>query len=177
VSRASCPRRPRRAATLSLATVAVAVIFVAGCGRPAVLDVERSEARIRERLSETYDVDVAAVTCPDEVDVEAGATFTCRARVSGSTVAVDVRQRDDEGALDVAPNRAVLVARRVATDIAEVLADRFDRDDVAVRCPGDPVRIEEPGATFTCTAVDGEETKEVEVRVRDAQGALTYTLR
>lgn len=153
------------------------MLLVAGCGRPAVLDVERSEARIRERLSETYDVDVAAVTCPDEVDVEAGATFTCRARVSGSTVVVDVRQRDDEGALDVAPTRAVLVARRVATDIAEVLADRFERDDVAVRCPGDPVRIEEPGATFTCTAVDGEETKAVEVRVRDVHGALTYTVR
>ena len=48
---------------------------------------------------------------------------------------------------------------------------------MAVTCEGPAVRIEEPEATFTCEAVDGDETKEVEVRVRDARGALAYTLR
>lgn len=76
----ACPRRRVR----GVGPVAVAVVLVAGCGRPAVLDVERSEARIRERLAETYDVDVGVVTCPDEVEVEVGATFTSGVRASAS---------------------------------------------------------------------------------------------
>jgi hypothetical protein len=159
------------------AAVAVAAVAVAGCGKPAVLDGPRSEDRIGERLAETYDVEVGAVTCPDDVEVEEGATFTCTARVGGERVEVDVRQTDDEGTLEVASRSAILSTPRVEDDIAATLADRFARDDVEVTCAGPAVRIEEPDATFTCEAVDGDETKEVEVRVRDARGALAYTLR
>ena len=39
-----------------------------------------------------------------------------------------------------------------------------------------PALPEEPEATFRCRAVDGEERTQVEVEVRDVQGALTYTI-
>ncbi len=159
-----------------LAAALVAIALGAGCGRPAELDVDQAEARIATSLAETFDVEVTGVACPEDVQVEAGATFACTAQIDGESLDVDVRQTDDEGALLVEPTRAVLVTARVEDDIAAVLADRFDRDDVEVSCPGGPQRLEAPDATFTCDAVDGDETKDVEVRVRDAQGALTYTL-
>ncbi|QYG93865.1 DUF4333 domain-containing protein [Iamia sp. SCSIO 61187] len=159
-----------------MATLVVLGVL-AGCGKPAVLDVDRSEVRIRERLAETYDVTVDTVTCPDEVEVEEGATFTCRAEVGDGRVEVDVRQTDGEGTLEVEARAAILSTPRVEADIAATLADRFARDDVTVTCDGPAVRIEEPEATFACEAVDGDETREVEVRVRDARGALAYTLR
>ncbi len=152
------------------------MVLAVGCGRPAVLDTERTEARIATSLTDRFEVEVAAVGCPDEVEVEEGATFTCTAEVAGGEVEVDVEQRDGDGALEVSPRQAVLVVERVAADIVEVLADQFSRDDVEVTCAGEPVRIEEPGATFECTAVDGPQEVTVEVRVRDARGALTYAL-
>jgi hypothetical protein len=91
-------------------------------------------------------------------------------------VVVTVRQTDDEGGLSVEPARAVLVSDRVADDIEAVLADRFARADATVTCPGPEVRLAAPDAAFTCDAVDGDERKEVVVRVRDARGALTYDL-
>lgn len=165
-----------RGRSLGPGLLLVVLALAAACGRPAVLDVDRAEARIQTSLTETFDVEVASVRCPDEVEVEEGASFSCDARLSDATLEVTVRQTDDEGALSVEPTRAVLVTERVEADIAEVLDDRFSRDDVDVSCPGGPQRLEEPEATFTCTAIDGDERKEVEVKVRDAQGALTYTL-
>jgi hypothetical protein len=150
--------------------------LAAGCGQPAQLDVDRAEASIRTQLAGAWDVPVRSVTCPDDIDVEQGARTTCRATISAGTVDVVVRQTDDEGALAVAPSRAVLVTARVADDVEAVLADRFDRDDATVSCPGAAVRIVEPDDTFTCEAVDGDERKDVVVRVRDARGALTYAL-
>jgi hypothetical protein len=120
---------------------------------------------------------VGEVRCPDDVEVEEGAGFLCTAGVGEERVEVDVRQTDGEGTLEVAARAAILSTPRIEADIATTLADRFERDDVEVTCDGPEVRIEEPDATFACEAVDGDETKEVEVRVSDARGALAYTLR
>jgi hypothetical protein len=160
-----------------LVVLALAAVVAGGCGKPAVLDGARSEDRIGERLAEAYGVEVGAVRCPDDVEVDPGATFRCTARVGDERVEVDVRQTDGEGTLEVEARAAILSTPRVEEDIATTLADRFERDDVEVTCEGPEVRIETPEATFTCEAVDGDETKTVEVRVRDTRGALAYTLR
>ncbi|HEU5149812.1 MAG TPA: DUF4333 domain-containing protein [Iamia sp.] len=158
-------------------TLVLGAVVLASCGEPAVLDGPRSEDRIGESLAETYGVEVGAVDCPDDVEVEEGATFACTVRVGDGSVEVDVRQTDGDGTLEVTARSAVLATDRVEDEIATTLADRFERDDVAVTCPGPDVRIEAPDATFTCEAVDGDEAKQVDVRVRDARGALAFTLR
>lgn len=162
--------------------VGVGLVAPAGCGQPGVLDVDRAEERIRAELSDTYGVDFGEVSCPAEVRVEEGGAFVCTATVvggedgDGGEVDVSVVQTDGEGALEIAAEHAVLSTPRIEADIAETLADRFSRDDVAVTCDGPGVRVEEPEATFSCDAVDGDEQRTVEVLVRDASGALTYTL-
>lgn len=163
----------RRAAPVA---AALALGSVLGCGQPASLDVEGAEARIASEMATTYELEVADVRCPDEVRAERGASFTCEADLGGTAVAVEVHQVDDDGGLEVEPAGAVLVATRVEADIVEVLADRFSRPGATVDCAGPEVRVEEPGSTFTCSAVDGDEERTVEVRVRDARGALTYSL-
>lgn len=156
-------------------TLLILLGSLAGCGQPARLD--GVEATILRRLAGDRDLPVSSVACPEDVDVEAGDRFTCRATTPGGGVDVAVRQTDDEGTLTVEPAEAVLVADRVVEDIVVTLADRFDRTDVEVTCPGPEVRIEEVGAAFTCRALDGDESRLVEVRVRDVHGALTYALR
>lgn len=146
------------------------------CSQPATLDDDRTEASIRARVAEVSEVRISSVSCPDDIEVEAGGRFRCRVEVPGGVVEVQVRQVDDDGRLEAEPTRAVLVRERVADDVVAVLADRFDRDDATVTCDGPAVRIEPVGASFRCLAVDGDETRVVEVRVRDTSGALAYTL-
>lgn len=165
---------PRRAAAL-LATLA-GLAVAAGCSEPAVLDVEQTESSIRAQLIEAYDVEIASVVCDDEIPVEEDRVFRCDAQVGDETVGVLVRQSDAEGTLEVTSEQALLSTDAVETDIAAALADRFSRDDVVVTCDGPAERIEEPDATFTCEAIDGDESREVTVRVRDPRGALTYSL-
>lgn len=155
----------------------VAIVLVAACGSPARLDVERSEARIRTSLARAYRLEVTAVRCPEDIPVEQGATFTCAASVEGARVRVEVLQRDGEGALRVEPVAAVIVTSALIDDVQKVLADRFERTDAAVSCPGPAVRVVAPGAVIRCSAVDGTERKMIAVRVRDVSGSLTYTLR
>lgn len=148
-----------------------------GCGQTARLDGAGIEATIRSRLADDLDLPVSSVSCPGGIEVAAGDRFTCRATTPGGVVDVAVHQTDGEGTLVVEPAEAVLVTDRVVDDIVATLADRFDRADAEVTCPGPEVRIEEIDATFTCRARDGDESRIVEVRVRDARGALAYTLR
>ncbi len=165
---------------VTVRAVAGAVLLLGalvGCSQPARLDGNGIEATIRSRLADDLDIPVSSVSCPDDIEAEAGDHFTCRATTPGGEVDVTVNQADGEGTLAVEPTEAVLVTDRVVDDIVATLADRFDRDDVAVTCPGPAVRIEEVDATFTCRAQDGDEARLVEVRVRDLQGALAYSLR
>jgi len=164
----------------------------AACGRPAVLDSEAVEARIRARVEDAHPVEVEAVDCPDEIPVEDGGRFRCTVTIdagsdggagSGSDtghevveLVVEVRQVDGDGRLDVTPTAALLVAAEVETDIVDVLADRFEREDATVDCPGPEVRVEPPDATFECEARDGDDVRTVVVRVRDERGGLTYSL-
>lgn len=164
----------RRAAPV---TTALAILATAACGAPRTLDIDESEASIRRSLARSYRLDVTAVRCPEEVEVDEGATFSCHASVQGVRVRVRVRQTDGEGRLAVEPTRAVIVTRALVADVTRVLADRFERDDARVMCGGPPVRAVAPGGVIRCSAVDGAERKRIDVRVRDVAGTLTYTLR
>ncbi len=164
----------RRAAAL-LILVGV-LVSAPGCARGEVLDGERTADTVRLRLEATYGVDVEEVSCPHEVEVDDGGEFRCRARVGNSVIDVEVVQTDGRGTLQIAAEAALLSTPAVEADVASVLADRFGRDEVEVTCEGPEVRVEEPDATFTCEAIDGDETEQVEVRVHDASGALTYAL-
>lgn len=149
---------------------------VAGCSQAVVLDAGRTQDSIRARLEDGYDVSVSEVSCPDDVELDAGGTFRCRVTTAGGRVDVVVEQVGDDGDLAVEPVQALVVTERVVDDIARVLGDRFDRNDADVTCPGPEVRVAEVGATFTCRAEDAGETRTIEVRVRDAHGALAYSL-
>jgi hypothetical protein len=158
--------------------VVVVLLVGCACSSPETIDADAAERDIRDYVRDSFDVRVTSVSCPGSVEVAQGRTFGCTARIdrARSALKVTVRQRDDEGSLDVMPASAVLVANAVEADIARELADRFARDDVTVTCPGADVRVAAPGATFTCTALDGPDRKTVTVTVRDPTGSVTYHL-
>jgi hypothetical protein len=66
----------RLGALFALATLAVAVLAMGGCGE-TVIDAAKTEAAIEENLEKSLDKKVSAVECPTDVEVEAGASFDC----------------------------------------------------------------------------------------------------
>lgn len=160
-----------------LAATAVALVAVgAACSGDSRLDDVRTETAVRDRLSEAFDAEVTEVRCPSDIDVEEGLITLCEADLEAGTMTVQVVQTDDDGTVAVTPNQALIVTERIEADAAAELSVRYRRDDVTVTCPGPAEQLLEPDATFTCEADDGDDQIDVVVRVRDAWGAVAYTL-
>jgi hypothetical protein len=87
-------RRPLCAAVLALCA--------AGCGddEPRQLDTTRVEKGIAEGIErDRPGTKVVSVTCPENVELRKGGTFTCRVKGSktGEDAVATVTQTDDEG--------------------------------------------------------------------------------
>lgn len=169
-------RRARRGRA-PLVGVAVAVLVVVGCSTESRLDADRAEAAVRDQIGEAFATEVTAVRCPDDIAIRQGLAVTCEADLSAGTMTVQLLQTDDDGAVRVLPEQALVVTEAVEEQAAAALAVRYQRDDVTVTCAGPAERLVEPEATIACEADDGEDTVDLTVRVRDVWGALAFTLR
>lgn len=83
--------RPARAAAL----LAIGVL-AAACSR--TLDMNQVEAELKRQVERDLGTQGLTVTCPDDVKVEAGTSFTCEASdASGATMVLTVTQENDQG--------------------------------------------------------------------------------
>ena len=83
--------RPARAAAL----LAIGVL-AAACSR--TLDMKQVEAELKRQVERDLGTQGLTVTCPDDVKVEAGTSFTCEASdASGATMVLTVTQENDQG--------------------------------------------------------------------------------
>ena len=97
------------------------------------------------------DVAPTAVTCPDDVPVEVGATFGCSATLDGQAVRYLVRQDDDHGGVTVS-DAGFVVLSRVEASIVEQLRTRTGFAVVAECGPaGREIVVGGPGTTVDCT--------------------------
>ena len=100
--------RPGRAVWLVVGAVVVVIALVAGTvaalgslSSRNKLDMPAVEQDIAHRVAQRTG-QVATVDCPDSVDIEAGASFTCSVTTAdGTALDVQVHQDDDQGNLTV----------------------------------------------------------------------------
>jgi Domain of unknown function (DUF4333) len=84
---------------LRRAFAASTLLLLTACGATEV-DVPALEDDIVKQVKAQADADVTA-QCPDQVDWEAGKSFTCDVEFDdGSTREVDVKMLDDDGQLE-----------------------------------------------------------------------------
>lgn len=60
---------------------AIAALVLPGCGE-TVIDSAKTEDALQANLSKSLETKVAAVECPSDQKVEAGATFTCSVKLT-----------------------------------------------------------------------------------------------
>jgi len=161
-----------RLAVLAAGVWLVAVVWLgAGCG-PAkvskVLDVRSTEGQISDHLASTYGVAAPPVDCPAGVAVKAGKTFDCSTTVEGQPLTVHVTLNDDQGHLTVSPAAAVVVVAKI------VAAIQSSEPKATVACGPRRVLVEQPHASFDCTAATAAGPVTYRVTVGDLAGHVSY---
>lgn len=87
----------RRSALPVLALfVCASALVVSGCGG-TVVDSQKAEDAITQNIEDQTNVQVESVSCPDDVDVEAGNTFECEIKLvngKGATAELKILNED-----------------------------------------------------------------------------------
>jgi hypothetical protein len=84
----------------AVVALALAVFLAVGCGG-TVLDAASTEEQVKANVESTQKEKVSSVDCPSDVQIEAGAKFSCTVRLKqgGSATAV-LLIRDEDANLD-----------------------------------------------------------------------------
>ena len=97
--RAMCHGSPMRI-RLVMAT-AILAVAAAGCTSVNMLDTDNLESVLKEQIESQTTTVIASVDCPDDVEIEKGATSECTAEdTEGTTFTIEVTQTDDQGNVD-----------------------------------------------------------------------------
>ena len=160
------------------AVVAAAVLVLAACSDEAsTLDRSATQDAVGEAVAADVEPKVTATRCPDPIEREQGATFTCTVTLQGAgKLPVTVTQVDADGALEVQPTAAVVTRERIASELKASLKGQFERS-FQVNCDDtDEVAVREPDSTSTCIARDASSRRSVTVTVTDASGTLAFAV-
>ncbi len=77
----------------------IALALLLGACGGQTLDSASVEEQVLQELQASGSP-VTAVSCPDDVEVEAGSTFTCEGTTGDGPWTIEVAQRDDQGTLE-----------------------------------------------------------------------------
>ncbi len=155
---------------LIAAVAGAAALAVAGCGEQRI-DVEKSAKLIQSAVEDQVGSDVKAIKCPEEVKVEAKATFTCAVTGrDGTTGTATVTQTDGKGTIRVAA--PFLHKDEAELSIQSDLRRRAPRATVV--CPD--IIIVKAGGKFECAANLGEINATIKATQTNASGNFRYSV-
>lgn len=179
----------RRALGVGCAAMAVASALAA-CGGitytrgEPVLDTEKVESEIQNKVTDTVPGSRASVVCPGDVDIARGATFDCEATVNGQQAYVEVTQTSDQGDVTYAFESAFVSLDKVQTDISTGVSAKVPGTWTTECSPpgaSGGIYVAAVGSTFTCqvsgTSAAGEQQSgQVEATVADIGGGVNWRL-
>jgi hypothetical protein len=161
---------------LVVGSVLGALILIGGAVVGAILlfggktldraDAQREVTSLGEQL---VGVAPEGVRCPADVEVEAGATFSCTATVDGQDVSFTVTQKDDQGNVEVATDNTYYGIADIEDQVGSVVQEQTDIEVTATCDAGGRTVLVDPdgeqlGCTVTNTA-DSSDTLDVTATV------------
>lgn len=178
-----CARRRAPSATAGFVAIA-ALMLIGGCAT-SKLDTAGAEGQITAKLRSLYpSLQVGETTCPGQVHLGSGRTFTCTVLVAGKDVHVIVRQDDGHGKVSFRTREYLLQPEKAATYVRNAtLSELGSREKVdpanlpavRVECGTGPlVLVPQPGR-FDCKVTTPSGTYTEVGEVAD-DGTITYTV-
>jgi Domain of unknown function (DUF4333) len=178
------PPEPRRRTGLVVGSIVGALVLVAGLAVGALflfgtttIDTAEAERQITQLTADQVGVAAGDVTCPEDVEAQAGGTFTCTATLDGQETSFTVEQTDGEGNVQISSDDTYTVVADVEAFLAQEVGEQAGVEAVATcQAEGRTVLVGAPGAPLTCTvrnAADATDSAEVLATVDDT-GTVSY---
>ncbi|MGY1808018.1 DUF4333 domain-containing protein [Blastococcus sp. SYSU D00669] len=163
---------PKKKTGLIIGSVLSALVLIGGLVVGGILlfgtsyvDAADAERQLTAFTEEQAGVTPADVSCPTDVELEAGATFSCSASLEGQPITYTVTQTDDEGNAEFALDNTVVPVAAVEEEVsAQIAADIESETGVDVQLAtdcdtGDRTLLVDPaGTTLDCTVTNLEDT-------------------
>lgn len=164
----------RRRALTRLAGAGAGLALLAGCGEQPGYDASPVEDYLRSSQAALFgEQEVEKASCPGDLTLLEGMTFTCTLTVAGADLPFRVTLsgvRTEEVTVRARPAGVLLAADRVRDHVRTTLPRTFEGADVD--CGGAYV-VAKVGAELSCRLTLGSQVKPLTVTVRDEEGRVT----
>ena len=175
---------PRRRTGVVIGVVVTAVLVLGGLAVGALLlfgsttlDTADAERQITQLTEEQAGVAPTGVSCPADIEAEAGASFTCSASLEDQPISFTVEQTDDEGNVQITSDNSFVDVATVEASLDQQWAELAGVDVVST-CDtgGHSVLVDGIGTPISCTVTNAEDASDsVEVTATvDESGAVSY---
>ncbi len=178
------PSAPRRRTGAIIGATLAGVLLLGGLVVGAlllfgtkILDSTEAEQLISQATEEQAGVAPTDVSCPSDIEAEAGATFVCTASLEGQPISFEVTQTDDDGNVEVASVNSFVDVATVEASLTEQLAEAAGVPVVSIcHTDGHSVLVDGVGTRIPCTVSNAEDaTDSVEVAATvDEDGTVSY---
>ncbi len=154
------------------------LVLMAACGNSNLYVADAVEESLVESQQDRLgDLQVGGATCPDDVALTEGVTFTCTLDLEGADAPYAVKLTDvqaEEIAVSAEPAMSIIPVAAAAEYVQDNLAE--DVSDADVVCGDDDavVILAEPGDEFSCTVSIGSQSRQVDLEVTDTDGAVAF---
>jgi cytoskeletal protein RodZ len=174
---------PKKKTGLIVGSIVGAVVLIGGLVVGAIFlfgsktldqgDAEQQVSAASEQLTGTA---VADVSCPADVEVEQGGTFTCTATLEGQDISFTVTQKDDEGNVEITADNTFVPVSAVADEVnSQVEAEAGV--ELTTACDGGErtVLVDPAGERIPCTVTNAEDSSlSIDVTaIVEADGTVT----
>jgi len=179
------PAPPRRRRTgLIIGSVVAAVVVLGGLVVGALLlfgtktlDTAEAQRQIAQLTQDQTGVAPTDVSCPADIEAEAGGTFSCSASLEGQPMTFTVTQTDDEGNVEIQGENTFVDIATVEASLDEQLGE-VSGVEVVSTCDADghSVLVDGVGTPISCTVVNaGDASDSIEVAATvDEGGEVSY---
>src|SRR3954469_13257305 len=137
----------------------VGAIFLFGSKTIDQADAQQQVTQLGEQL---IGAAPEGVSCPADVEVKSGGTFSCTATVEGQDVSFTVTQTDDQGSVEVTADNTVVKVTDVEENISSQVEQAVDTDqmvnaDTSCDAGGRTVLVDPDGEQLNCTVSNADD--------------------
>ncbi|WP_448624698.1 DUF4333 domain-containing protein [Geodermatophilus sp. URMC 64] len=167
---------------LIVGSILGAVVLIGGLAVGAILlfgsktlDRGDAEQQVSAASEQLIGAPAEGVSCPADVEVEQGGTFTCTATLEGQDISFTVTQKDDQGSVGITADNTVVPVSAVADEVnSQVEAEAGV--ELTTSCDSDRTVLVDPaGERLPCTVSNAEDSSlSIQVdAIVEADGSVT----
>jgi hypothetical protein len=159
------PTPPRKRRTGLIIGAVVGVVVIAGLVVGGLLlfgskklDTAEAQRQIAHLTEQQVGVAATGVSCPADVEVATGTTFSCTGQVDGQPVSFTVRETDDKGNVHIDSDNSFVDVAKVEASVAKQVGDEAGVDATATcDASGHKVLVDGVGKPISCTVTNSQD--------------------